>query len=654
MASTRFNQPELRKPAGSPRPKGRENSKDTLCRNVLIYGHCRYEDQGCAFNHDPNKTISPPSDSKRSLNVESPAFTPATLPVPIRATTISSQAANAAPFTPRSMNSGTATPNTQPDSEPSTTFNPATIREFTPQNTIVPQNYDAPHNIATNGQINDAASAYDPFSMSTLNSAITTTQFNPYLEEATVPGNSTAYYQSQTAFNAPQQPLQYHLYAPVGPHREDLLAYQRLTHDFFIPNELREVLQKKSEATYQVLQNSQLPVLDQYHSLVPLDTNHNKSATVFGFPSWVYKATSSKTGNTYVLRRLEGFRLSNERAIRSVKDWKRVDNAGVVSVIDAFTTRAFGDSSLIFVYNYHPVSKALTEVHFTSTNRFGNRAAHSATSEQQLWSYVVQIASAIKSVHAASLAIRCMDPSKVLLTDKGRIRLGACSVLDVVQFDANRPLAELQQEDFILFGKLILAIASNNLSVMSPTAQLKAPVEHLARTYSQEFRDIITWLLTPSVAPSPLKDINEFLRGISSHVVSAFDSSLHANDILTSTLSSELENGRLVRLLCKLGSINERPEFDNDPRWSEVGERYLLKLFRDHVFHQVDANGKPVVDLGHILMNLNKLDAGTSQMIKLVSRDEQDVFLVTYKEVKKQVEAAWGELVKGGSAGKRF
>jgi len=39
-----------------------ENSKDTLCRNVLIYGHCRYEDQGCAFNHDPNKTISPPSD----------------------------------------------------------------------------------------------------------------------------------------------------------------------------------------------------------------------------------------------------------------------------------------------------------------------------------------------------------------------------------------------------------------------------------------------------------------------------------------------------------------------------------------------------------------------------------------------------------------
>ena len=40
-----------------------ENAKDTLCRNVLIYGHCRYEDQGCAFNHDPNKMSSSHPDT---------------------------------------------------------------------------------------------------------------------------------------------------------------------------------------------------------------------------------------------------------------------------------------------------------------------------------------------------------------------------------------------------------------------------------------------------------------------------------------------------------------------------------------------------------------------------------------------------------------
>ncbi len=52
--------------------------------------------------------------------------------------------------------------------------------------------------------------------------------------------------------------------------------------------------------------DSQLPIVEHSHTLVPLDTSHHKSATVFGFPSWVYKAVSSKNGFTYVLRRIEG------------------------------------------------------------------------------------------------------------------------------------------------------------------------------------------------------------------------------------------------------------------------------------------------------------------------------------------------------------
>lgn len=50
----------------SPRPKGRENSKNTLCRNIGIYGHCRYENEGCAFNHDQNslKSTSGPMENR--------------------------------------------------------------------------------------------------------------------------------------------------------------------------------------------------------------------------------------------------------------------------------------------------------------------------------------------------------------------------------------------------------------------------------------------------------------------------------------------------------------------------------------------------------------------------------------------------------------
>ena len=110
---------------------------------------------------------------------------------------------------------------------------------------------------------------------------------------------------------------------------------------------------------------------------------------------------------------------------------------------------------------------------------------------------------------------------------------------------------------------------------------------------------------------------------------------------------NELENGRLVRLLCKFGFIDERPEFARDPRWSETGDRYIIKLFRDYVFHQVDTNGNPVLDIGHMIRALNKLDAGVDERICLVSRDEQTSFLVSYRELKKQLGASFGELQKG-------
>lgn len=47
--------------------------------------------------------------------------------------------------------------------------------------------------------------------------------------------------------------LQYHLYSPLAPHRDNLLAYQRTSHDFFIPDELRREFQRRNEATLQVL-----------------------------------------------------------------------------------------------------------------------------------------------------------------------------------------------------------------------------------------------------------------------------------------------------------------------------------------------------------------------------------------------------------------
>lgn len=487
--------------------------------------------------------------------------------------------------------------------------------------------------------------------MAAVGQNLPTPQYNPYAEDHNaMGGGATSFFPAQGAFTTPLQPLQYHLYAPVGPHRDDLMPYQRLTHDFFIPDKLREELQKKAEASLQIMPNSQLPQLDNYHSLVALDTSHRKNANIYGYPSWVYKAVSSKTGNLYSLRRLEGFRLTNEHAIRSVKEWRKIDNANVVTIHDAFTTRAFGDSSLIFVQDYHPLSKTLSEVHLAPTPGPGNRfQPKGPISEAILWTYISQIANALRAIHGANLAARCIDVTKIILTDKNRIRLNACSVLDVVQFDMRRPIAELQQDDFLQFGRTILSLATNTLPVH--LTNLNSAVEQLSRSYSVELRDTVVWLLAPPQGPAQ-KTIDEFVRGIAGHIVGTLDQSQHRADELNTELFRELENGRIARLLFKLGTVNERQEFDGDRAWSENGERYMLKLFRDYVFHQVDSNGNPVLDMGHMLRCLNRLDAGTDERICLTSRDEQTSFLVSYKELKKQLNNAFGELQKGGKQGR--
>jgi len=261
----------------------------------------------------------------------------------------------------------------------------------------------------------------------------------------------------------------------------------------------------------------------------------------------------------------------------------------------------------------------------------------------------VQIASALKAIHSTGLAAQTILPSKVIVTSKNRIRLNGCGILDVVRFDSGISLIDLQQEDFAHLGRLVLSIAGNANAALN----IQKALDHLTRMYTPRLKECVSWLLHPLGHKGDdggivLKDIDVFLGHIASDIVQCYDAQLHADDTLTSTLMSELENGRLVRLITKLGFINERPEYEHNPQWSETGERYYLKLFRDYVFHAVDAEGKPVTDLGHVINCLNKLDAGSEERLQLVSRDEQSVFVVSYKEVKKGVEVAFNELSRSG------
>ena len=125
-----------------------------------------------------------------------------------------------------------------------------------------------------------------------------------------------------------------------------------------------------------------------------------------------------------------------------VQRWKKVSSANLVTLYDAFTTTRFQDScwsspgvlaqlallltiklAIIFVYAYHPLSKTLVDEHFGPNPRYlapRHPQGGSAVPEPVLWSYMVQIANALRTIHGNGLAARVVEPSKILLTGKMR------------------------------------------------------------------------------------------------------------------------------------------------------------------------------------------------------------------------------------------
>lgn len=433
-----------------------------------------------------------------------------------------------------------------------------------------------------------------------------------------------------------RQPLNYHLYTQPRP---DVFE-----HRYFISDSIREELQRRSETIRMVPPPGlALPEeLQGYHSLFPLEATTGERRKFGAWYSTMYRAINLNDGLSYAMRRIEDFQLTRQTAFSAIESWSRLRHPNIITVREAFTTRTFGESSLVVVYDYHPNAQTLYEAHIKQKpaqylngrlQMQSNRIA-----ERTMWSYVIQIGNAIKAAHDAGLAIRIIDPSKILVTGKNRIRVGSCGIVDVLMYESRTDIAYLQQEDLAMFGKLIFSLCCANLGA---TNNLQKAMETMGRNYSPDLKNVALFLISK---PTSQKNIGQLFDMIGSRLLTEMDEMQTAVDRLEGELMSELENGRLVRLLCKFGFINERPEFAREPRWSETGDRYIVKLFRDYVFHQVDEQGNPVINLSHVFTCLNKLDAGTDERIMLISRDEQSCLVVSYREIKSCINSAFSDL----------
>ncbi|KAF5376135.1 hypothetical protein D9615_007699 [Tricholomella constricta] len=636
--STQSTQDELKAPK-------KDSTQRKQCRNVLIHGFCKFQGKGCMYSH--------PSTEPQSPGPPSPSLQES------RTSTLTPQAVNAPVFVPKAL-ATIATPPppsaehlTPPDTTPTAT-------PPIPQGQVDYQGYEsqeAYNPYAYSGEEGDLSAQMEQLDPNFYDDS----QYAGYSEYG--PNALDATYYSSVPPVYMRQPLDYHLYTPAPP--AGFVASTADSH--FVPpsSSLRQALQHRSETIRQIAPiGSNLPdELQGYHTLVPLEGNGDtvERRKLGNWYSTVYRAIRSSDGLAYALRRIENYRLMHQSAFSAIEVWSQIRHPNIISVNEAFTTRSFNDNSLVFVHVYHADAQTLFDVHLKpkaptmQTHYQHGRSPHlqahlpTVIPERTIWSYIVQISSAIKKVHDVGQAVRMVDVSKVLLTGQNRVRISSCGVIDVLMHDTHQDIGMLQQDDLTMFGRLLFALCCNNVTASSGQ-NLQKSLDIITRNYSADVKNAALFLISKG---GPHRSIDQLLDMIRGKVILEMEEALNGNDRLESELLSELENARLVRLLCKFGFINERPEFAREPRWSETGDRYIIKLFRDYVFHQVDEQGNPVVNLSHVLVCLNKLDAGTEEKVMLVARDEQSCLVVSYREIKQCIESAFGDLARASKLNKR-
>jgi PAB-dependent poly(A)-specific ribonuclease subunit 3 len=355
----------------------------------------------------------------------------------------------------------------------------------------------------------------------------------------------------------------------------------------------------------------------RYHSAYMLDESTVQRGTggSFGYPSSLYKVVDRNDSQIYCLRRFENVRTSPAINKSVLSKWSEIRHPNIVSLHNISQPQERG--AVFFAHAYHPAAQTLRQKFIDQRGGL--------LSEPLLWRILIQLLSAIRMTHSRGMALRVISPIHVLLTSGTVVRVNCCGVADVVEYESRKLLPELQVEDIVRLGHLMLSLVSRSV-VNSKN------VDQAMSLLQQHFRPDLYQVISTLLAGKPIAHVCHL---ISDRIQDELDSSMAATDALHSHLRNEYENGRLLKLTIKLGLINERPEYHRAPQWSETGDRYILKLFRDYIFHQVQSEGAPVLDAGHVITALNKLDGGDTEKLMLSSRDNKDLLVATFADIRR-------------------
>ncbi|KAI8870223.1 hypothetical protein GQ42DRAFT_162870 [Ramicandelaber brevisporus] len=666
----------------------------------MVHGFCKMEGKGCQFDHEraaayfAGGTASPPAQLQdwikptRGKGAAVSIRPPTSALSPSAAATAAAGTTTVAISASNSNSGGVAVSPVKMGENASAAANDGNERSASPslatlmKNKLVIKDF-VPRNKTTSNLPTATSTSLAPVETAAEVPSIKVTSPKATKAASNVPESERP---SPSPVPSPEFHLTQHLYMPPAPPGLRLGSAERTVHDFFMPDRIRhELLERVTEPARFVpgTGSDALPSLLQYHSLVYVGESSSfaasggSSGNASTMVSIMYNAISSTDGYRYTLRRFPKTDITFDAATlaATVAQWRNVQHPGVVKLHEVFTTHAFGDKSVVFVYDYYPNMRKLSTILYgdTSGKKDQQQSQPQQLSTTQIWSIITQLLCIIRAIHSAGLALRAINLESLVFSGPSRIRFDHAGVVDVLSGPTGsaamaamsagssvdsalarersriKPnLLVLQSMDLFAVGQLIIAIVCK-----IPVGMTLQPayLAHISQNSTPDMVDLVTYLMScssgpPSNSANPIQQVTVAMSKITQRFADQVEYHLDYTEVLEGSLARELENGRLFRLITKINHIVERPEFEHDPEWSETGDRYIIKLFRDYVFHQVDGNtGRAVVDMAHVVSCLNKLDAGIKQPIALVSRDERSYLVVTYEDLKRVIDQSFNSLL---------
>lgn len=672
-----------------------EWAKDIPCRNVIIYGYCKKENEGCPFRHqddeDNNDSFNdiaedtsrseetPPTIANHTIIHSNAPF--ASLSLNEQPSSISSSAPVATPpqnnislIAPISLRSATDS-FSSPNPNLLRKFNAKVSASFTPMgtkgveaNTSEPVSALLPTLNSSSGKplssipsVPSFAPSFDPYaaksftptpssgnlmSISVMDNDSMEPQFPfqmPQMGNPVFPGIPSVNTAPQmnlkypTIYPPPHSLLQYHLYAPDPPPHFNLSLKpnEQLPESLFIPNNLREKLVKRNLAALQVFPSGgALPdIVQDYFGFVPLDFHKtdNTKDHYLGHKNSLYKVFSNLDGVIYILRRIHDVKIPDPSVLAHA--FQEWSKLSSANITKLVDLFVTTKFGDLSLCAVHDYYPQATSLYDT---HFVNFPLVPITQEY-LWTYLVQLTNAIKVVHSHGLWFgSSLDWDKVIVTgDPGRIKVSGCELVRVLENNNTYDIGKEHNTDYTHLGQLLKKLAIAMEPSTNPT------IEEL--TVDDQFKTVLTYLLDEVNTKKNIKDLSSLFYD---KILETIDSCQSFTEYSEGILSKELENGRLFRLMCKLNCIFGRMESRVDINWSESGEKFPIILFYDFVFHQMDETGKCVMDLTHALRCLNKLDAGVHEKIMLVTPDEMNCITISYKELKDLVDCTFRSLTQ--------